>query len=205
MLLPLSAVELSLGFLDAANLVAVYAFYVLVLGVVLQIASYVKYGEGAPPLKVEPEPTAIRWGRRTKVAAVAVVAIVAPALGVGILYPQPPLGAMLPQKTYPELTIKVSAVDILHEPDNSTVVGVIMTASRGSMPYNYTARWSDGFVRTSPVGAFPRTLHSNQAILPTVTVIVTSSDRQKRSDYSPSQPDWREMSGGSQPNSAILP
>ena len=40
-----SAVLLSLGNSGGANSVAVYSFYALVVGVVLQIVSYVKYGE----------------------------------------------------------------------------------------------------------------------------------------------------------------
>lgn len=43
-LLIASAVLLSGGNSDSANGIAVYAFYALVIGVVLQIASYVKYG-----------------------------------------------------------------------------------------------------------------------------------------------------------------
>jgi hypothetical protein len=44
LLLIVSAVELSLGQPNAANSTAVYAFYSLVIGVALQITSYIKFG-----------------------------------------------------------------------------------------------------------------------------------------------------------------
>ncbi|RLF13321.1 MAG: hypothetical protein DRN06_08875 [Thermoprotei archaeon] len=45
-LLIVAAACLSIGMEETANEVAVYAYYNLVLGVVLQLASYLKYGEG---------------------------------------------------------------------------------------------------------------------------------------------------------------
>lgn len=48
-----SAVLLSLGSSGSANSIAVYAFYALVLGVVLQIASYLKYGEAGAKESLE--------------------------------------------------------------------------------------------------------------------------------------------------------
>jgi len=44
-LLALSAIYLSLGNAGTANNLSIYAFYSLVIGVVLQIASYLRYGE----------------------------------------------------------------------------------------------------------------------------------------------------------------
>lgn len=46
-LLSAAAAYLSLGNESYANDVAVYAYYMLVLGVILQIASYLKYGDGS--------------------------------------------------------------------------------------------------------------------------------------------------------------
>jgi len=40
-----AAISLSLGLLSLADSLAVYSFYVLVIGVVLQFACFLKYGE----------------------------------------------------------------------------------------------------------------------------------------------------------------
>ncbi|MDG7008044.1 MAG: hypothetical protein JRN06_07345 [Nitrososphaerota archaeon] len=113
---------------DAADSIAVYAFYALVLGVALHVASYVKYGESTSDMvasgEVRPQPAGFRWSRRRKLAAVAVVAIIFVSVGVGVLYPGPPLGTTLPHQTYPKLEIANSGQGMLHEPDNSTIVSV---------------------------------------------------------------------------------
>src|SRR3984893_16645969 len=43
-----SAIELSVGIPEIANVVALYAFYVLVIGIGLQIVSYLRYDDSAP-------------------------------------------------------------------------------------------------------------------------------------------------------------
>lgn len=45
LLLISAAFSLSIGFPDIADNIAVYAFYALVIGVVLQLASFLKYGQ----------------------------------------------------------------------------------------------------------------------------------------------------------------
>jgi len=66
----------------------------------------------------------------------------------------------------------------LHEPDNSTIVAVSLSAFGGKLPYKFTAEWSDDLVQSSSAPAFPRTFLSNQTIPRTVNVTVTSSDGQ---------------------------
>ncbi|MEM3871154.1 MAG: hypothetical protein QXE05_01120 [Nitrososphaeria archaeon] len=43
-LLSMAAIYLSLGNESYANDIAVYAYYMLILGIILQIVSYIKYG-----------------------------------------------------------------------------------------------------------------------------------------------------------------
>lgn len=89
-----SALELSLGAPKIANGVAVYAFYCLVLGVALQIASYLKYGEDNP----SPEGGAgsrhrpsvrFRPARRILIAVVVVTLLVVASVfaATGVLFP----------------------------------------------------------------------------------------------------------------------
>lgn len=179
LLLTASAVALSLGLSDAANSVGVYAFYALVVGVVLQIASYIKFGEGTPgeisqpeevnqPEKVQRKPVSFHWSRRRKVVAISVLAIIVLASVAVVYYPQ----------TYPKLSVTVGFTRGLLEPDNSTVVGFGVAVSGGIPPYSFTASWPDKFSQISAVGLFSRTFSSNQTIPQTVNVSVTSADRQ---------------------------
>jgi len=178
-LLIVAAVYLSFGLSDFANSVAVYAFYSLVLGVALQIASYVKYGES--PVEEQPvrQPATIPRGpplfgsRRRKVLAlvitVSIVAggtVVAPAISVFLHGPYPPLSG------------NVSPVSVLQEPDASRVVLFAVSASGGSLPYSFTALWSDGFNQTSTTGVFQRNFQANQAIPGSVSVVLSSADGQ---------------------------
>lgn len=183
LLLISSAVDLSFGLSGAANSIAVYAFYALVVGVALQVASYIKYGEGAPeevqPVEVKQEPVSSRWSGRRKVAAISVLVVVVLAVGVAVYYPQSPLGSTLPRQTYPKLTLAFGSFVELHEPDNSTNVVLAVGVSGGNPPYNFTASWSDGFVQSGAAGLFLRTFFSNQTIPQTINVSVTSADGQK--------------------------
>jgi hypothetical protein len=85
-----------------------------------------------------------------------------------------PSPAAPPPQVCPKLTIRLSAVDILHEPDNSAIVDVLMSACGGDLLYNFMARWGDGFVQLSNSTSFPRAFSSNQTIPRTVNVTVTS-------------------------------
>jgi hypothetical protein len=91
-LLVASATELSIGAADAANGIAAYGFYSLVAGIVLQISSFVKYGEssrastgsGAPITAVAPPSR--RLSRRTKLVAAASIGLI---LFAGVIFGYP--------------------------------------------------------------------------------------------------------------------
>ena len=53
-----------------------------------------------------------------------------------------------------------------------------VTANGATSPYTFKAEWSDGFVQTNNVGTFSRTFQQGQSIPTSVTVIVSSSDKQ---------------------------
>ncbi|MDG7005470.1 MAG: hypothetical protein JRM86_00865 [Nitrososphaerota archaeon] len=89
-----SAAELSAGASSISNEITIYAFYSLVLGVVLQIASYVKYGEGGANLKPAPEKKAaqkarVRPTRRILTAILVVALLVAASIlaASGLIFP----------------------------------------------------------------------------------------------------------------------
>jgi hypothetical protein len=74
-----SATGLSLGASGLANGFAICGFYFLVVGVALQIASYLKYGEAAEQLETRPNvrpTTSVRLNRRQKMLAAIAIAIV---------------------------------------------------------------------------------------------------------------------------------
>ena len=180
-LLIVSAAELSAGYDNAANSVAVYAFYSLVIGVALQIASYVKYGEAEREEPVQPEPQqevsfAFRWSRRRKIVAVSVIVVVVVA-GVAFLNPGSPVAII--HQTYPRLSATVSFANELHEPGGSTIVAFGVSVLGGEQPYNITAKWPDNFLQTGATGTFSRTFLSNQTVLLAASVTVMSKDGQR--------------------------
>jgi hypothetical protein len=220
LLLITSAIELSVGQADLANGVAVYAFYALVVGVALQISSYVKYGEGKPePEPASPEPVIkqpIKWPRaRTLIATAIVVALVITSGAVAVVYyPRiaPPVTSVMTSSSTSVATVasnsSVSTTTIsslvtitythqclgcqplsvlsyfaksLKEPDGSVVDILGVSVSGGTKPYNFTTRWSDGFVQTSTDGIFNRTFQSNQTLSSFAGVTVRSSDGQTAS------------------------
>jgi hypothetical protein len=128
----LSAVELSLGFSDVANTVAVYAFYALVLGVALQIASYVKYGEGARVEKPEPTPKAAGAAhRRLRIAlAISVVAMLLVAGGAYYYSTQRPThGSTSPLASTSALISTVTTTMTTSSVITSTFTGALTTVS----------------------------------------------------------------------------
>ncbi|MDG7008016.1 MAG: hypothetical protein JRN06_07205 [Nitrososphaerota archaeon] len=178
-LLVASAAELSEGLSDAANSTAVYAFYSLVIGVALQIASYVKYGEveREEPIRLEPqEQVVFQWSRRRKMAAAALIVVVMVA-GTAFIYPGSHLTVF--HQSYPKLSTTVSFANELHEPDGSTVVAFGVNVLGGESPYNFKASWPDNVIQTSTTGIFSRAFLSNQTVLVTANVSVTSADGQR--------------------------
>ena len=182
-LLIASAALLSAGRSSTANSIAVYAFYALVLGVVLQIASYIRYGESeqeeAPyiPSSTAP-PRSYRPGRR--ILAVVVVAIVLIAgIGSAIYYkPITTTTTHTTRHTVGPLSAGVNFIVPKLGPNNSVQLTIGINETGGLAPYNFTAHWSDGFNQTNDVGVFIRSFFSNQSVPVSVKVTVQSADGQ---------------------------
>ena len=178
-LLLASAAESSMGSSAEADGVAVYAFYSLAIGVVLQIASYIRYGEarGEEQDYSLPPPGVFHWTRR-RALAVGVVALVAVGAGAAVLYPRYSTSGVTSSQTYPRLTLSVGFVEAISEPDGSTVVSFGINAAGGSQPYNFTARWGDDFTQSVDTGVFLRTFAQSGSIPSSALVSVASSDGQ---------------------------
>ena len=171
-----------MGYPDFANDIEVYAFYSLLLGVALQIVSYVKYGEEKPPIDEGPVPmeTEKRFvsplGLKLAVVFVAVVILIG---GVAILQFSGATSNVLP--TLPHhatFTVGQGSYNILKEPDGSSIVILTISAFGGAAPYNFTASWSDGLNQTNTIGVFQRPFAAGLTIPGFVTVSVRSSDSQ---------------------------
>lgn len=193
-LLIISAFELSYGLSDTANETAVYAFYFLVAGVALQIASYVKFGEGKTEekhvekvevQKEEPEKTAkpeekvftIKLSKRQLFALIITVLIIVSLFGV-LYYYGNKVQQILPHQTYEKLTGIVSFSSLIKEPDGTAVASVGISVRGGELPYSFIAVWSDNFVQNSSMPVFTRNFNSTSNIPSTVTINVRSADGQ---------------------------
>ena len=178
-LLIVAAGDLSFGSSDAANSTAIVAFYALVIGVALQIASYLKYGEGkdhTPEAVRQPQPPLTRITRTNEFLAIGVVVMLTLTAGAGISYgllnytaPPPYLPGVQP------LSASVSYVTNLKEPDGSTVISFGITAYGGTGSLSFSALWSDGFKQNSTTGAFTRTF-VNQTLPTSADVTVLSGN-----------------------------
>ena len=178
-LLLASSAESSAGSSAVADDVAVCAFCSLAIGVVLQIASYIRSGEsrGEEQDYDLPPPASFHWtGRR--VLALGVVALVAVGAGAVLLYPRSSMSGVTSSQTYPRLTLSVGFVEAISEPDGSTVVSFGMNAAGGSPPYNFTARWGDNFTQSVVTGVFLRTFAQSGNLPSSAFVSVASSDGQ---------------------------
>ncbi len=179
-LLLISAGLLSFGYQDFANDVAIYAFYSLVLGVALQIASYVKYGEtketekpGHMPVELPSIPAAI--SRRKLALGLVAVLLIVGGIAVFLSY-NPQLNPLKPH--YAQLTATVVPSGPIKEPDGSTIILFSLNVMGGALPYTFTAQWSDGVNQTSSAGIFQRSFAAGQALPSFAIVTVTSSDSQ---------------------------
>ena len=188
-LLVASAGLLSAGRSSTANNVAVYAFYALVLGVVLQVASYVKFGESeseesasyVPPSWAPPR--SWRPGRRT--LTVVIVAIVIVASFASVIYYKPSIisqttssTTITTHKTIGKLSIGVDFIVPTLGPSNSAQFTIGINETGGVAPYNFTGYWSDEVNQTNNVGVFIRSFSSNESIPTSLKVVVHSSDGQ---------------------------
>jgi len=216
-LLVLSAVDLGLGLVNYANILATYGFYSLVLGVVLQIGSYVIIGNKPYPddqSSTLPASDRFELSRKYKImAVVAVISIMAGIISIQYLSIEIPIvgltttnqlvitttvGPSVITTTIGQSVITTtvgqsvitSTVDLSHiyaseffarvfsEPQNETLVAFGVNANGASSPYSFRAEWSDGFVQTNSIGTFSRTFQQGQAIPTSVTVVISSSDKQ---------------------------
>ncbi len=179
-LLLISAGLLSFGYQDFANDVAIYAFYSLVLGVALQIASYVKYGEtketekpGHVPVELPSIPAAI--SRRKLALGLAVTLLTVGGIAVLLTY-NPQLNPLRPH--YARLTATAVPSGPIKEPDGSTIILFSLNVMGGALPYTFTAQWSDGVNQTSSAGIFQRSFAVGQTVSNFAIASVTSSDGQ---------------------------
>ncbi|MGA2876208.1 MAG: hypothetical protein ABSE82_11805 [Nitrososphaerales archaeon] len=181
-LLVASAGLLSAGRSGTANNVAVYAFYALVLGVVLQVASYVTFGESEPEESVSytppswAPPRSWRPGRRT--LAVVIVAIVIVASFASVIYYKPSTTSHTTHTTIGHLSAGLNFIATTPGPNNSVQLTIGINETGGLAPYNFTAYWSDGVNQTNDVGVFIRTFLLNQSIPDSASVDVKSADGQ---------------------------
>ena len=179
-----SAVYLSIGNSSIANNIAVYAFYALVLGVVLQIASYVKYGESR---REEPEYVTsdsehlrVRLNRRT-ILAIIVVVVLLVASGVGVFYYEQISSTRTSTSTHTTirpLSIGISFLTLLPQPNHAIEILLGINETGGLYPFKFTAYWSDGVNQTNDAGVFIRSFFSNQTVPSSANILVTSSDGQ---------------------------
>lgn len=189
-LLIISAVYLSTGNSSKANSIAVYAFYALVLGVVLQIASYVKYGESKreEPKYVPSAPASTRIIlTRKNILAIVIIVVILLASGVGVYYhvQSPKVSrsstTISTRTTIGSLSIGISFVTELPQPNNSIEILLGINETGGLYPFNYTVYWSDRVNQTNNAGVFIRSFFSNQTVPSSARIFVTSSDGQNAS------------------------
>jgi len=182
-LLIVAAVYLSFGLSEVANSIAVYAFYSLVFGVALQIASYVKYGESTVEEQsvkqpaIRPRGVPLFGTRKRKVLALLITTGVIASGATVALYNATSISVFL-HGPYPPLSGNVGPVSVLQEPGGSRVVLVLVNVFGGSSPYSFSVMWSDGFGQTSTTGAFERNFPANQNIPGFVDILVSSTDGQ---------------------------
>ncbi|MDG6996924.1 MAG: hypothetical protein JRN52_13470 [Nitrososphaerota archaeon] len=176
-LLITSAAFLTTGAQDLANSIAVYAFYALVLGVVLQIASYVKYGEGGrKPPEISAAPPKPRLQIKRRYLAIIVVLLIVLGGVAATFYYFPSIGTSTTPKTVGKLKVGVNFIQATPGPGGSEQVIFGINNTGGIQPFNFTAHWADGYNESNDVGVFQRSFTYNQSVPATVLVVVKSSD-----------------------------
>ena len=181
-LLLISAATLSLGYQGFAIDVADYAFYSLVLGVFLQIASYVKHNEEKAPINQGPPrsrvPRSFVFSIEPKFVAIVVVTLILIG-GVAILRFFGPVPNPSPiRQSYAPLSATHNSYDLLKEPDGSRTVFLAISTLGGAAPYNFSANWSDRVNQTASSGVFQRAFAAGQSVPSFVLVTVRSADGQ---------------------------
>jgi len=178
-LLLLSAIQLSRGLKVASNTTAIFGFYLLVAGVVLQIASYVKYGEGPePPPFITANNARMKRSRRDvrSYRWVIVGVVLAAILGISIIGFYQPARELVTPHIGPSLVINPGKPNLVKEPNGTTIVVLTAGVKGGSPPYTYSCSWQDGFRQTSSTGIFQRSFSASQTIPAYADLSVTSSE-----------------------------
>lgn len=168
--------ELSTGGAALADDVSVYAFYSLMVGIVLQIASYLKFGgEEEAPRKdgslASPSRSSMFSPRIRNVLVVFVLAVIIVSAGAVAFDYESTHG-------FNSLSVTVNYVNTLNESGGVIVVAFAVGASGGNLPYTFTAHWPDGQVQNSTTGAFSRTF-TNGTLPSSTSIQVSSADGQK--------------------------
>ena len=171
-LLIASAVSIGVGAQNLANAMALYAFYSLVLGVALQLASYLKYGEAGRKKKTT-LPSLPKLGMRKRTFAIVVVVLIIVASLSTALYFIPKINPVTTQTTG-KLKVGVNFLHATPGPSGSEQVIFGINSTGGVQPLNFTARWGDGFNESNNVGVFQRSFAYNESV-PSYVVVVAKS------------------------------
>jgi len=137
-----SAIYLSLGFENYSNLCATLGFYSLAVGVFLQIASYLVYGNiqyieqspAVPPVK------RFEFTRKYKIIAI-IVTVSFLSAGVAVLsvpasiIPVLPIEVTSSSSTQTSLHASIFLSKVLPEPENQTLVAFGVNPNGASPPY----------------------------------------------------------------------
>lgn len=207
-LLVVSTGQLSFGPPDTASGSAMYAFYALMLGVVLQAAAHLRYQGGEEELRNPASVDEQRrpMSKRQKFAAIGVLVLILLGMGTAVVaYYHPAISyktttltivnmtsgtaTTLTQSTtqtftrswfqiYPPLTAKLNFRMVLKPTINTTIATFGVSASGGSTPYTFIAQWGDHISQVSASGVFTRTFLSNQTMPTSAEVTVASNDGQ---------------------------
>jgi hypothetical protein len=169
-----------LGYQDLAKDLAVYGFYALVTGVALKTASYVRYGEGKLEDRERPQAVEVAVPPKSRanlrLVGLIVLGVVLGGIALVSVY-QPGTIPFFP-RNYGTLSASSGPYSPINEPDGSKIALLAVSAFGGALPYNFTARWSDGVNQTNTTGVFQRNFASGQSIPDSAIVTVKSSDGQ---------------------------
>ena len=183
LLIVVSAIYLNFGFTQNSNFFAGLGFYSLILGVILQIASYLIFGNkkyegfGTPQAPVQ-----FKFSRKYKIiAAVCVVGLVSFA-SIIAFFPSS-IGPIIPVITTNtespgSFHANVFFAKVFSEPNNQTLVSFGINANGAPAPYTFKTTWADGLVQSNNFGTFSRTISNGQPIPTFATVTITSSNNQ---------------------------
>ncbi|MDA4129583.1 MAG: hypothetical protein OK457_02320 [Thaumarchaeota archaeon] len=187
-----SAAYLNLGLSSSSNLFATYGLYSLIVGVFLQLTSYIIYGNKQYVEQISTSVPAKRFQFNRKSKILVTMATTAVLLGAAVLVYHPPSVISLGPVTVTQvvtsstnaltsLQANVFFAKVFPEPGNQTLVSFGIGANGGSPPYTYKVTWSDGFVQANEIGTFSRTFQLGQLIPTSASATVTGTNNQSAS------------------------